>query len=362
VKVRRTTYLLLALAALGLLVPGMTARSARAAENITRKREKPVSGEVSGVSRTEVTVKVKTPKEDTIKIPANDVQNISWTGEPPEANLARSDEASGKYQRAIDGYQKSLQNSKATNPLSKADLEYGITRSTAKMALLDPSHQDEAIKRLEEFRSKQSDHYRFYEAVGLLGELYLAKKELVKAQLAFDTLAKAPWKESQLAAKIASGRLLQVDNKLDDAVAAFESVISQAPEGRGEESLQQEARLGKARVLILQKKFEEAQTLLEAVIAQAAPDDARVMAEAYVRLGDCLREQSKDKDALLAYLHVDVLFGSEKALQAEALFHLSRLWEKVGQKGRAAEARDRLEGEEFRNTEWVRQLKTPAAG
>lgn len=333
---------------------------ARGAENITRKRDKPVSGDVTEVSKTEVTVRVKSPREETIRIPANEVQNINWTGEPPDANLARNDDAAGRYQRAIDGYQKSLQTSKASNPLAKVDLEYGVIRATARLALSDESRLDDAVKRLEEFRSKHSEHYRYYEAVGLLGRLHLARKDFTKAQAAFDILAKAPWKETQIAAKIATGRLLQADGKLDDALAAFDSVISQASEGLSGEPQRQEAMLGKAHVLISQKKFDEAQKLLEQVIEKADADETKVMAEAYVRLGDCLRELGKDKEALFAYLHVEVLFPAEKGLEAEALFHLTRLFEKTGQKARAAELRDKLESDEFKNTEWARQLKSPS--
>jgi tetratricopeptide (TPR) repeat protein len=345
-----------------LVVVCLSSSAALAVENITRKRDKPISGDVTDVSKTEVTVKVKNPKEETIKVPANEVQSISWTGDPPEANVARSDDAGGRYQRAIDGYQKSLQASKATNSLAKVELEYGVTRATARLALTDPSRIDDAIKKLEEFRSKRADHYRFYEAVELLGQLYLAKKDFVKAQVAFDTLAKAPWKESQLAAKIAIGRLLQADNKADAALAAFDAVIEQSADGRTEESQRQEAMLGKSQVLISQKKYDEAQNLLDQVIDKADPAESKVMAEAYVRLGDCLREQGKDKDAVFAYLHVEVLFASEKPLQAEALFHLTRLLEKTGQKAKAAELRDKLESDEFKNTEWARQLKSSSAG
>ena len=338
-----------------------TTSPGRAVETVARKGEKAVSGEITDISKTEVTIKAKSPKDETIKIPANEVQSISWTGEVPEANLARGDEAGGRYQRAIDNYTKALANSKSSNALAKTELEYGIIRSGARLALTDPSRMDEAIKKLDEFRSKQSGHYRYYDAVALLGQLYLAKKEFVKAQTAFDTLAKAPWKDAQTAAKIAIGRLMQAENKLDEALAAYEAVIAQSAEGGAEASQRQEALLGKSRVLISQKKFDEAQKLLQDVIKEADAEDAKVQAEANVRLGDCYRELGQDKDALLAYLRVEVLFSSEKALEAEALFHLTRLFEKVGQKGRAAEIRDKLEGDEFKNSEWARQLKTPVA-
>ncbi len=329
------------------------------AETINRKREKNLSGEVSSVSKTEVQVKVKTPKEDTIKVPANDIASIEWSGEPPECKVARSDENGGRYQKAIDGYQKALQSNKASNAFLKTDLEFGIARAMAKLALTDPSKLDEAIKKLEEFRGKNGDFYRFYDAVNYLGQLHAAKKDPVKAKLAFETLGKAPWKDYQMTARIALGRLALAENKIDEAAAEYDAVVGMQADGSVEESLRQEAVLGKARVMIGQKKFDEALKLLEEVIARAPADDAKVNAEAFLRQGDCLREQGNDKDALLAYLVVDVLFSSERAYHAEALYRLSSLWDKVGNKGRAEEARDRLKSD-YESTDWAKQLKAPA--
>src|SRR5580765_5665085 len=78
---------------------------AGAADTVNRKRERPVSGEVSAISKTEVSVKVTAPKADTIKVPANEILGIEWNSEPPECKVARSDENGGRYQKAIDGYQ-----------------------------------------------------------------------------------------------------------------------------------------------------------------------------------------------------------------------------------------------------------------
>ena len=346
------------LASIGVIMLAASGSSVSAAETITRKRDKPISGEVTAVSKTEVTVKVKTPKEDTLKVPANEIQSIAWTGDTADVGVARKDEEGGKYQKAIDGYQKALQAGKASSHFAKADLEFGIARASAKLALGEPAKLDDAIKKLEDFRKAQSDNYRFYEAVNYLGQAYAAKNDMLKAKLAFDTLGKAPWKEYQMAAKIALGRLLLKENKLDEAAAEYEAIVAMTPEGPVEESQRQEAVLGKSRILIAQKKFDVALKLLDEVIAKAAADDSKVNAEAFLRKGDCLREQGENKDALLAYLHVDVLFASEKSRHAEALFRLAQLWDKVGNKGRADEARDRLRTD-YDYTEWARQLKAP---
>ncbi len=339
------------------LVAGL-ASGALASETINLKRGKAIPGDVTGVSKLEVTV--KNTKGDTTKVPANEIASIAWTGDTPETGVARSDENGGRYQKAIDGYQKALQSGKSPNAFAKADLEFGIARSTAKLALADPTKIDDAIKKLDEFKKSQSDHYRFYEAINLLGQLYAAKGDSNKAKMAFDTLGKAPWKESQMAAKIALGRLLLKENDLDKAAAEYDAVVAMTPEGPVEESQRQEAVLGKARILITQKKYEDSLKLLDEVIKNAPGDDSKVNAEAFMRKGDCLREMGDDQNALLEYLKVDTLFTSEKALHAEALYRLVPLWDKVGKKGRADEARDRLKND-YEQTEWAKQLKAPTS-
>jgi tetratricopeptide (TPR) repeat protein len=344
------------IAALSLILAAGIVPAARGNETITRKHDKPVSGEVTGATKTEVTVKVTTPKEATVKVPANEIVNIAWTGEPPECNVARSDENGGKYTRAIDGYQKALQSTKSTNPLAKTDLEYCIARASAKLALADPAKADDAIKKLEDFRKQQADHYRFFDALNYLGQLYTVKNDLVKAKSAYEALGKAPWKEYQMASRVAAGRLFLSENKLDEAAAEYEAVVAMQPDGPLEESQRQEAVLGKARVMIAQKKFDESLKLLREVIDKAPAEDVKVNAEAFLRQGDCQREQGNDLDALLSYLLVDVMFASEKPLHAEALYRLVQLWEKKGEKGKADEARDRLRSD-YENSEWTKQLK-----
>ncbi|MBS0261438.1 MAG: tetratricopeptide repeat protein [Planctomycetes bacterium] len=344
--------------AIALLI-GLGVHSVQANETINRKRDKPVSGEVTAVSKTEVTVKVTSPKADTLKIPANEIVSIDWTGDSPDLKVARQDENGLRLQKSLDGYVKSQGATKATNPAAKADLEFAIARVNARMALQDPAKVDDAIKKLEDFRSKNGDHYRFYEGVYFLGQLYSAKKDAAKARQTFEQLAKAPWKESQMASRIAVGRLMLSEGKLDEAATEYDAVIAVQADGPLEVSARQEAMLGKSRIMITQKKFDDALKLLDEVITKAPADDTKVNAEAYLRQGDCLREQGNDKDALLAYLHVDVLFRAEKAMHAEALYRLSQLFEKLGQKPRAEEARELLRSE-YDSSEWAKLLKAPA--
>jgi tetratricopeptide (TPR) repeat protein len=342
-----------------ILLMGFVVASASANETINRKRDKAVSGEVTAVSKTDVTIKVTSPKADTLKIPANEIVSIDWTGDAPDLKVARQDENGLRLQKAFDGYLKSQGASKANNPAAKADLEFVIARVTAKMALTDPARLDDAVKKLEDFQRKNGDHYRLYEGIYLLGQLYSAKKDAAKARQTFEQLAKAPWKETQMVSRIAVGRLLLSESHFDEAAAEYEAVIALPAEGPLEVSARQEAMLGKGRILIAQKKYDEALGLFKDVIGNAPSDDAKVNAEAYLRQGDCYREQGNDKEALISYLHVYLLFASEKSMQAEALYRLSPLFDKVGRKDRAEEVREILRSE-FESSEWAKLLKSPA--
>ena len=333
-----------------------TVTVARAADIVNRKSGRPAAGEVTAMTSEEITVKVKTPKEELVKVPANDIISVSWNGEPARLGLARGAEAGGKLKQALDAYNTVLAELKSDSANLKAEIEYMIARTTAKQALTEPAERDAAIKKLDAFLTAHPANWHFFEAQKLLGELYTAKADYPKAQIAYEKLEKAPWKETQLEAKVASGRLLTSMNQLDKAAAAFEAVIAQKPNTPDETSQRLDAMLAKSMVLIKQAKPADALKLLDESIKTLPADDAHLQAEAALRQGECLRALGKDQEA---YLRVDVLFSREKNAHAEALFHLTRLWSKLGQPARAEEARAKLEGD-FPNSDWTKQLKKSA--
>jgi tetratricopeptide (TPR) repeat protein len=345
--------------ALAAVLLGLTAQSASAVDVILRRSTSTKGqGEVTEISKTEVTVKPRTGEP--VKIPANDIIQIDWTGEPAQLKIIRASESGGRLQKALDDYTKLLGELKADPPGLKTDVEFAIVRTLAKMAEADPAKQDEAIKKLEEFRTKNGDSYRYYESLNILGQLYLAKKDTEKAKATFDLLGQAPFNDYKMAAKIANAKQSLQENNVAAARAGFEAVAQMKADNPAEVSKVQEAKLGVAQCLQLQKDFDKAITLLNEVINDAPAEDAPVQAEAYLRQGDCLEAAGKPKDALLAYLHVDVLFPAEKVRHAEALYHLAKLWGVVQQPDRAADAADRL-ATEYPNSPWTQKVKAPAA-
>ena len=92
--------------------------------------------------------------------------------------------------------------------------------------------------------------------------------------------------------------------------------------------------------------------LLDEVLTKSAVDEMALQAEAYVRQGECFQAQGKPKEALLSFLHVDLLFESEPAQHAEALYNLTRLWRKENRADRADDAAERL-NQKYPGSDWV---------
>jgi tetratricopeptide (TPR) repeat protein len=328
-----------------------------AADVITRKStDKKVGGAITAVSKTEVTI--KPPAGDEIKIPVNDILAVDWNDAPAELNLGKGDEAGGRFESALARYAKVAEDARS-NEMLKTDLEFLIARATARSALTDPEKRDEAIAKLTAFLKSNSNHFRVYDAQQFLGQVQLAKQDFDAARQAFEAVGQAPWNDFKLSSNVNLGRVLMAEGKLDEAAQAFDQAIS-AASAPDDVSAKYEAMVAKSRALIAQNKETEALTVLTDVVKNASPDETALLAEAYVLQGHCFEAASKPKDAVLAFLHVDVLFAREAAYHAEALYHLAKLWKVVQYPDRALEAQAKLEGT-HPNSEWTKKLAAAPA-
>lgn len=328
--------------------------SAHAIDSVVRKSsDTPAQGTITEVDKLGVTVKPRIGAE--VKVPANDIVSVRWDGEPAKLSLARNDEAGGRFKKAIEGYQAVAEEVDAANTNLKRDIEFLIARTTARIALADETQRAEAVRLLEAFSKSGADNFHFYESRNWLAQVYTQMGEFAKAQDALSLLEQAPWTDYKMAASIAKARLLLTQGDVAGALQAFDTVIAMEANGAAEMSQQHEALLGKASCLISEQRYAEATPLLESVVQQVSPNDSHAQAEAYVLQGDCLQALGKPKEAVLAYLHVDVLFAKESALHAEALYHLTRLWGVVGQPERGGDARATLETQ-YPNSEWAKKL------
>lgn len=329
--------------------------SAPAADVIIRhSTTTPVRGEIKTQTTTEVVIAAGLAKREA-KVPANDIAAIDWDGQPAEVRLHRNAEEAGRLAEAAKGYQEAIDKLEPTAKNMKADLEFGIARATAKMAVANPEKLDEAIQKLELFKTTYPTNFRYYDCLKLLGDSYVAKNEFTKAEPLYNLIEQSPWKDYKMAAQVAKGRLLLRRNDVAAALTMLQSVAGGPATTDAEKARKYEAMLGVATCHQRQNNPAEADKILDQVIKQASPEDAKTMGEAYLRKGDMLLAQGKKKDALMAYLHVDILFSARKDIHAEALYRLATLWNEVAKPERAADARNKL-ATDYPNSEWSTKL------
>ncbi len=336
------------------LVMGM-ASPASAVDALVKKSGGRITGKFTGGSKTELTIKPQVG--DPVNVPANDLASIEWDDASPELKLGLSDENNGKYDSAIQHITKSKAETKSDSPLLKAEFEFLLARVTARISLADATKRDEAIKLLQGFTKGNADHFRFYEATNFLGQVQLAKGDFAGARTTFEGLAQSPWNDYKLGAKVAIGRILMGENKADEAVKAFDEAAASAGTTPAEVARRYEALLGKARAQIAKSQHNEALAVLDDITQNGPAEDSAIQAEAYVLQGNALQALNRAKEAVLAYLHVDILFPREAGQHAEALYHMSRLWKAVQLPERGVEAEAKLQSS-YPNSEWTKKLST----
>ena len=115
----------------------------------------------------------------------------------------------------------------------------------------------------------------------------------------------------------------------------------------------------KASCLQKQSKYQQATDVLSGILEEASDEDTKTLADACIRLGDCYQASGRSKEAILAYLRVDILFPREKKQHAEALYYLSRLFAQDGKPDKAADAAARLQ-ERYPKSPWTARLTSAA--
>jgi tetratricopeptide (TPR) repeat protein len=326
----------------------MASASATAADTIYTYEGSPQLGDVKGYTKTELTLQRGSKTE---KIPANTIERIRWDGEPPQLNIARNQELNGNYTAALDEYKKAQ--SGASENLKK-DLQFMIARASINQAQSNPAELDKGIKLLDDFLKANPDHYLYYPAEMQLGKAYLAKKDYVSANTAFGKVERSPWNSYQMDAKNMKARVLLAQGNTKGALDAFNAVAKMDAKTESEVASQRAAQLGSALCLEKDGKPKEAIKMLDEIIKNVSSQQKALLAEAYIKKGDCYQALGESKEALIAYLHVDVLFPSEPALHAEALYHLSNLWGKVQKPERGVEARTVLQ-QQYPDSEWTQK-------
>ena len=287
------------------------------------------------------------------RIPVNQIQTVFYEGEPVELKTAKIHVLSGHYAEALAALERIQEN--VDEPAIRQDIEFHKALCAAKMALAGSGAITDAGRMMKAFADANPESYHYFEASETVGDLLVAVGQYALAAEYYGRLDKAPWPDYKMRAGVAAGRALLAQGKIDEAQTAFDRVIAIEADDSRSQQQRTLAKLGKAGALVATKRPDEAIPMVEEILKVADPENGPVLARAYNVLGTAQRQAGRPKEALLAFLHVDLLYPSAPDAHAEALANLAELWEQVQKPERARRTRETLD-EQYPDSPWAKKV------
>jgi tetratricopeptide (TPR) repeat protein len=309
------------------------------------------SGEVSGMTPLQITLNKGLP--GTRDIAVNDIKSVLFDGEPSELSQARVNAANGAYENALQSLAK-IDLDSVRRDFIRQDIEFYKSWCAARLALAGQGKIDDAGSQLNSFVRNHPQNFHYLEAREAMGDLLMAGGRYPLAEKQYAELAKTPWPAYKMRAAVAAGRSLQAQNKHAEAIQQFDAALAISDDGPEAQNQRLAATLGKAVSQAETGSVDQAVGAIEKVIHDTDPQEKELQARAHLALGNCHETAGRTKDALYAFLYVDIIYNTVPEAHAEALAHLVPLWQAIGHEERAREARQMLD-ERYGNSRWAKQ-------
>jgi len=325
------------------------------AQSIDRVRLLTGRTESGTVAKTNANWIELTDRKDVKKqIPTPDIASVLLAGAPSSMRTAQTAINNGRFEDARTALQK-IDASAVSRSIILQEIEMlgilcdrQLARNKVQLAA--------AAKRAIAFQSSHRTSFHFYEVAQIIGDLALSLEKYDGAKKAYAQIGNAPWPSYQLRSNVLQGKALLFGGNASEAEAFFDKAIAAKAEDETAKREQLLAKLGKAACLIENGDADGAIAQTEKLITDGDAKDSVLFARAYNVLGAAYNKQGDTKGALLAYLHVDLLFNSDADAHAEALFHLSTLWATERRPDRAADSRELLKSQ-YPASRWASREK-----
>ncbi|MEM8679523.1 MAG: hypothetical protein AAGF97_09245 [Planctomycetota bacterium] len=278
---------------------------------------------------------------ETVSTP--EIERVMFGDEPAALRQAKEALANGNVEQAARALER-VEADEIDRELVQAEWAFVQAACAAQQAIEQRKDHAAAAKQMLNFIKAHKDTFHFYDAAESLGHLAVAMGRLDSASKYFGQLEKAPWPKTRFRGAVLSAEALRAlgPNQLEAVLERYDRIAEAEVSGPEAQRQRQIAILGRATVRAELGKADDALAEIEAIIANTDAADAALLGRAYNALGAYHRGKQESTDAVLAYLHVDLLFPAEPEVHAEALYYLGQLWPREGKPDRGIDAANRL--------------------
>ncbi len=278
------------------------------------------------------------------QVPLNNVRQVVFADAPAQMRSAQTSLSGGQIEDALQKLNQ-IKEGDVQRPIVWKEVVYFKAYCMAKLALVGGGDKNAAAKVMAEFAKNEGDYagtYHYYEANEIMGDLAASLGKPDAAANFYSKVGEAPWPDFKMKAAVLEGQALVAQGNYKDAYGKFNDVLKGQLNTPVAARMKDFASLGKAVCLSEANKADEGVAEVEKIIANGDSKDGELFARAYNALGHCHLKAGRTKDALLAYLHVDLMFYQDPAQHAESLYRLAGLWKDVDKTEQSLKARTLL--------------------
>ena len=329
----------------------------QAADRINLVGGSSLSGKVVAVSPIEIDL--ENSDGDSQKVKIETIRDLQFGEEPQSLKNARGMLLRGRGADAREDAAKiEADELEGLEPLVLAEVDF-VRAAAAGRAVLDAGGDlAAAAKAVADYLVKHPKSHHVFQMQELLGDLYARAGKPDQAVAAYQQLDAGPPALKGRAAS-AKAAMLVAQGKAVEAMAEYEAAIKLAGNDKSSEPQKRSAEIGRAKCLSLQGNQAAAVESVLQIVKNTSPEEKEILSRAYNVLGAAYRAMgSKEQDALIQFLTVDLVYNTLPESHAEALFNLGELWEKGGNPQRALEARQNLKAA-YPASPWVARLEAP---
>ena len=291
-------------------------------------RGAPTFGTIAEITRVQITMETNQGKK---LFPVNEVQKVTFKDEPRELRNARDGILRGQLENARSDLEKISLDGIARKEILQ-DIEFYKAYCDGRLALVGGGDKAAAVQGACARLSRTPDEQREFPLLpggraagrsgGGVGQFRQRHQVL---QHAGRSALAGRQDERRRAGRQRHGRQRAcMPKRWPSSTACWRPSLDDA-RAREQKLL---ATLGRAVCLAGTGKPDEGIALATKIIDENNSQEKPVLfAKAYNALGTCYLKANKPQDALLAFLHVDLLFNQDPDAHAEALYHLSSLVE-----------------------------------
>jgi len=352
IKQRYTPMLVMARVALFVFLSVIlgTAANSQDADKLYPKSGSTQTGKIVGMTRDNVVMEIRGSNQN---FPSPDILRIVYEGEPAMLSRAKEQAATNQWDQALESLKRVDPKSVERNEV-KSELLYYQGLVLGKLALQGQGDAAASKNRLLEYARANSSSYHFYELSEMLGMLAVSIGASDEAAKYFGAMGLSPVPEIMLQGRYLMGSALLAQGKTEEAKKAFSEAIAASADSVAAKKFQKLSKVAINRCDIVEGKIPEAIDSLRKMVDEGDSTDSQLFAAIYNSLGLAHQKAGKNEEAILDFLHTDLLFQSESDMHAEALYYLSQLFAAIGEPQRAADAKSRLQSL-YSNSTWAKK-------